>query len=263
MNQEAVYRILLETEPTPSPFTLVFSGRENRKVNGLYKPDSAEIVIHNRNFDSDNQLIYTALHEYAHHLHHCRNAGLSQARPHTQEFWAIFHDLVSKAEGKGLYKNVFETEPEFQELTRQIKERCMRANGEILLEFGRLLSQAAALCRTYKMRFEDYIERVVGIPRATATAAIAAEQIGLDPGLGWDSLMFVSKIKNPDDRAQVIESLSAGASPTAVKGMLKSEQLPDNSEERLLKEKHRIERSIENLTRKLEDIEEALSAIQA
>lgn len=263
MNQDEVYRILIETEPAPQPFTLVFSGRENRKVNGLYKPDSVEIVLHNRNFDSDNQLIYTALHEYAHHLHHCKNAGLSQTRPHTHEFWAIFHELVEKAEVKGFYHNIFETEPEFRELTQQIKDRCMRANGEILLEFGRLLAQAASLCKSHKMRFEDYIERVVGIPRATATAAMAAEHIGLDPGLGWDNLMFVSKIKNPDDRAQVIERLSAGASPTAVKGMLKSDTLPDNSEERLLKEKHRIERSIENLTRKLEEIEEALSAIQA
>lgn len=262
MNQDQVKAMLLEVEESPAPFSLVFSGRPNKKVNGLYKPDTAEIVIHNRNFESDNQLLYTALHEYAHHLHHCRRAGLSQARPHTQEFWAIFNELMQKAEAKGLYRNVFDTEPEFIELTKTIKEQCIRANGEIMLEFGRLLSRAAELCTIHKTRFEDYIERVLGIPKATASAAVASRQEGLDPSLGWDGLRFVAGIKDPDERAKVIEALSSGASPTSVKGMLKAESTPEDPAERLLKEKTRIERSIQSLTAKLEEIERRLAELE-
>ena len=76
MNQDQVKSILLQVEESPAPFSLVFSGKANKKVNGLYKPDTAEIVLHNKNFESDNQLLYTALHEYAHHLHYQRKGGI-------------------------------------------------------------------------------------------------------------------------------------------------------------------------------------------
>lgn len=262
MNQDRVKEILLEVEECPKPFTLVFSGKTNKKVNGLYKPATAEIVLHNRNFESDNQLLYTALHEYAHHLQCCRNAGLASARPHTQEFWAIFHALVDKAEEKGLYQNIFDTDPEFVELTKTIKERCIRQNGEIMLEFGRLLSSAAELCRKRQARFEDYVERVLGVPKATAVSAVASQQAGLDPSLGWDGLRFVSGIKDEGERAKAIEALQSGASPSSVKGMLKTEaSRDDDPADRLLKEKSRIEATIRNLTERLEEIEQKLSEL--
>jgi len=261
MNQDQVKALLLDVEESPSPFTLVFSGKENKKVNGLYKPEKAEILLHNKNFESDDQLIYTALHEYAHHLHHVRRGGLSQARPHTQEFWAIFHELMQKAEAKGLYRNIFETEPAFLELTKTIKESCIQANGEIMLEFGRLLAEASEICRIHKARFEDYIERILGVPRATASAAVAAKRIGLDPSLGWDGLRFVSGIRDPDERSKAIEVLSAGASPTSARGMLKSREEPEDPADRLLKEKTRIERAIQSLSERLEEIERKLSEI--
>ncbi|HWR11788.1 MAG TPA: hypothetical protein VN445_08200 [Rectinemataceae bacterium] len=261
MNQDQVKSILLEVEECPTPFTLAFTGKANKKVNGLYKPETAEIVLHNKNFESDNQLLYTALHEYAHHLHHARRGGLQQSRPHTQEFWAIFHGLVQKAQEKGFYENIFETVPEFVELTKTIKENCILANGEIMLEFGRLLAQASQLCRVHRARFEDYIERVLGVPRATATAAVAAQQIGLDPGMGWDSLRFVSGIHDPDERTKAIEALSAGASPTSVKGFLKSAEDAEDPADRLFKEKARIEKTIRSLSERLEEIEKKLSEI--
>jgi hypothetical protein len=259
MNQDRVKELLLSVEESPAPFTLVFSGKTNAKVNGLYKPSSSEIVIHNHNFESDDQLLYTALHEYAHHLHHTLKGGVSQARPHTNEFWAIFHGLIQKAETMGIYKNIFDTVPEFVELTKTIKESCIAANGEIMLDFGRLLAEAADLCKLYKARFEDYIERVLGIPRSTATAAVAAKQASLDPKLGWDGLRFVSGIHDPENRAKAIEALSSGASPTSVKGMLKAPEISDDPGERLLEEKARIEKTIRNLSARLDEIDRKLS----
>ncbi len=259
MNQDRVKELLLTVEDSPTPFTLVFSGKSNAKVNGLYKPQSAEIVLHNHNFDSDDQLLYTALHEYAHHLHHTRKGGISQARPHTNEFWTIFHGLVQKAESLGIYRNIFDSVPEFIELTKTIKQNCIAANGEIMLDFGRLLAEAADLCRLHKARFEDYIERVLGIPRSTATAAVAARQASLDPKMGWDSLRFVSGIHDPDDREKAIEALSAGASPTSVKGMLRTQNSSEDPGQRLLEEKARIEKTIRNLSARLDEIDKKLS----
>lgn len=261
MNQEKIQEILNNVESCSRAYTLAFSGKSNSKVNGLYKPDKAEIVIHNKNFESDDQLVYTALHEYAHHIHHAQLGGLNRTRPHTQEFWAIFHRLVRKAEELGFYTNVFDTEPEFVELTKVIKDTCIRANGEILLEFGRLLAKASDLCKMHRTRFEDYIERVLGIPKATAATAVAALQVGLDPGLGWDGLKYVASIRDPEQRNKAIEALNSGASPTSVKGFLKGSDDSADPAERLLEEKNRLERTIRSLTERLSQIEERLSEL--
>ena len=85
MNQDQVKEKLLAIEDAPLEFSVIFSGKRSKKVNGLYKPDTREILIHNKNFQggsggekaqgatatADNLLIYTAIHEYAHHLHAC------------------------------------------------------------------------------------------------------------------------------------------------------------------------------------------------
>ena len=68
MNNDQIKEILLSIEETDIDFTVTMSGKESKKVNGLYKPDNHEIILHNLNFKSDNQLIYTAIHEYTHHL---------------------------------------------------------------------------------------------------------------------------------------------------------------------------------------------------
>lgn len=261
MNQDRARAILEDTEPSPSPFTLVFSGKSNEKVNGLYKPDKAEILLHNHNFESDDQLVYTALHEYAHHLHHCRRGGLSQARSHTNEFWAIFHDLLTKAEVKGHYRNPYDTEPEFLDLTAKIRESCIRANGEVMLEFGRLLARASELCARHRTRFEDYVDRVLGVPRQTATAAVAATAAGIDPAIGWDGMKFAVSFRDPEVRTQAVEALRSGASPAAVKGMFAAPDAEEDPADRLLREKDKLERSIRSMTARLEEIERRLSEI--
>ena len=101
MNQDKVKQKLLAIEDAPLEFSLIFSGKKSKKVNGLYKPTSREIIIHNRNFQPDdtgqNLMLYTAIHEYAHHLHACAHGGKLSPRAHNSEFWAIFHELLEKA----------------------------------------------------------------------------------------------------------------------------------------------------------------------
>ena len=68
MNQDQIKEMLLKIEDSELDFSVTFTGKESKKVNGLYKPDTHEILLHTKNFKTDNQLIYTAIHEYAHHL---------------------------------------------------------------------------------------------------------------------------------------------------------------------------------------------------
>ena len=259
MNQDRVHEMLEAIEPAPAPFTVVFSGRTNKKVNGLYKPAKAEIILHNRNFDSDNQLIYTAIHEYAHHLIFVRHGGLPMPRPHTQEFWALFHELLEKAEQKGFYISVFDSVPEFASLTMEIKNRCLAGNGSLLLELGRLLVQAEELCRIHKARFEDYVERVIGLPKRTASTAIQAQTLNLDPSLGWDGLALVASIRDPEARSKAAEALSNGATPLIAKRLAMPHQ-DDSGDpvETLLAEHKKLARSIASMTERLQRIEDKL-----
>jgi hypothetical protein len=108
MNHEQVKMLLERVRPAAAPFQVVLSGKKSRKVNGLYKPGGREIVLHNRNFASDNELVYTALHEYAHHLQFCTPPLPRSARTHTIRFWSLFHSLLADAERAGLYRSPFD-----------------------------------------------------------------------------------------------------------------------------------------------------------
>ena len=68
MDNAKIKEILLDIEPSELDFTVIMTGKDSKRVNGLYKPDTREILLHNKNFKTDNQLIYTAIHEYTHHL---------------------------------------------------------------------------------------------------------------------------------------------------------------------------------------------------
>ena len=261
MNQDQVKELLLRSADAETDFTLVFSGKESSLVNGLYKPKSREIILHNKNFTSDDQLIYTALHEYAHHIHCERKGFTASGRAHTNEFWGIFHDLLVSAEAKGFYRSPFDSQAEFIELTRKIRESCMAENGRVMLEFGRLLMEAQVLCERYKTRFEDYLDRALGVPRTTAGAATRAATYAIDPELGWDGMKMAAGIRDPLLRDEAIASLRSGMSPAAVRARISPSRPSDDAEERLLKDKARIERSIERLNHELEEIDRRLSAI--
>ena len=141
MNQDQVKDLLIRLEDTKTDFSVIFTGKKSGMVNGLYKPLTREILIHNKNFENEGQLVYTAIHEFAHHLHSERGAFVPGARAHTNEFWSIFHDLLEKAEKLGLYENSFDKDPEFKELTAKIRA-LLPENGRVMLDLGKLVVEA-------------------------------------------------------------------------------------------------------------------------
>jgi len=263
MNQDRVRAILLDLADPQTEFTLIFSGKESSVVNGLYKPQSREIIIHNRNFASEDQLVYTAIHEYAHHLHCERKGGISSGRAHTNEFWGIFHDLLLEAESKGHYRNLFDAEPEFVELTKRIRGACIAENGRVMLEFGRLMIEAQALCRKFKTRFEDYVDRALGVSRSTANSAVKAAVYQVDPDVGWDGMRMAAGIRDPGTRAEALEALRRGLSPAAAKARFAAPPPPEETLERLAKERDRLQRTIKNLRDRLGEVESALARLEA
>ena len=102
MNQDQL-KLKLDEYTDHKDFQIIFSGKHSKKVDGLYHPEKQEIIIHNKNFSEENGLMYTALHELAHHIDFSDNRGKTTRNAHGGEFRAIFHSLLSKAIEMGDY----------------------------------------------------------------------------------------------------------------------------------------------------------------
>jgi hypothetical protein len=258
MNQDKVKQKLLSIEDAPLEFSLVFSGKKSKKVNGLYKPASREIILHNRNFKDDdngqNLMLYTAIHEYAHHLHACSRGGTLSPRAHNSEFWAIFHALLEKAEKKKIYSDVFSVSPELLKLTEVIRDKYLKNNGELVKEMGKHLLKAHDLCTGIGVRFEDYVDRMLRIPRTAANMAIKMFEFDIAPEVGADNMRFLAGIRDSDERKAAETALIKGKSPDSVKVEVRNKNREEDPILLLEKEKTRLERTIATLNKRLDEV---------
>jgi len=273
MNQDQTKELLLRLEPQAPDFQLLFSGKSSKKVNGLYKPETREILIHNKNLNSDEELIYTAIHEFAHHLHFCSSARPVSMRAHNSVYWSLFHRLLAKAEELKIYKNVFVAEPEFQKLTDEIKSKYLAANGQLMKDFGQALLQAVQLCGKHHVRFEDYMDRVLCIPRSTAKTVMASFAQDVTPEFGFDHLKMMTSVKDPEVRRDMEIKRKEGYSTEMLRQELKGEPLPEIAPmpmpdpveaklEMLETSKQQLQAKIEDWSRKLEELEKKIEAIR-
>jgi len=259
MNQDQIKSHLLKLENSELDFTVTMTGKKSRKVNGLYKPDTREILLHNKNFDDDNLLVYTAIHEYAHHLQCEKDGVLRTARSHTVAFWACFHGLLEKAEKKGLYQIGLEKSPELSALTEEIRGKYLAENGRLMNDLGKLLMKAQSLCKEAGIRYEDYIDRILCLPRTSAKTAIRVSAVGVNTSLGYDTMKIVASQPTPEKRAAAEKQFSAHRSPDSVKVNLASSAEDEAPKDRLEKEKRRLEKTIAMLKSRLDQVEQSLS----
>lgn len=268
MTNERIKEILLDIAETKLDFAVIQSGKKSKRVHGLYKTDTHEIILHNKNFETDNELIYTAVHEYAHHLltekfiAEFGETMLASARVHTQDFWAKFNELLLIAEKKNYYSLSISLSPELVSLTEEIKKNYLAKNGELMQSFGRLLERAFELCEKSHIRYEDYIDRVLCLPK---TAARDIRKIGMEnasPSLGFENMKFVASLHSNDDKAIAEKKLLSGESPTGVRSFIKNKHTKnEDAKTKLEREKKRIERTIEQLQKRLEFVEASLEKL--
>ena len=258
MNQDEVKKSLIELHPTKVDFILLFSGKSNARVNGLYKPGSHEIVLYNRNFTSDNAMFYTAMHEYAHHIM-TTEKGARGSRSHTNAFWAVLHELAGIAEAKNLYTSpakIKEMHPVDASLTALLKQ-----SGEIMKAIGKALIEAQAVCTRNGVRFEDYIQRDLKQTLPWAQACMKAAVYDLPTDIGTENIKAVAAIKNADERAAVVDALEGELSPQQVKAAKAHEKEPVDVIERLEKERSRIAHTVEVLLKRQREVECELKKI--
>ena len=269
MDNARIKEILLDIAETNLDFSVTQTGKESTRVNGLYKPDTHEILLHNLNFKTENELIYTAVHEYTHHLVAEETLLISpegfipNAKSHNQKFWAKFGALLAIAEEKGYYKLDLEVSPELKELTMKIKTEYIEKNGQMMTEFGRLLGEAYDLCKTANIRYEDYLDRVLCMPRNSAKEIQRVARVPVNPAIGFDNMKTVACIKKVDDRKEAEQELLSGKSPATVREMMKMKSAKaksaDDPKSKLEKEKSRLEKTIAQLSQRLEYVEESLA----
>ena len=264
MDNERIKQLLLQIENTELDFSVVMTGKESARVNGLYKPETREILLHNRNFKTDSQLIYTAIHEYTHHLINeqkiAESAGVpfKAGRVHNAEFWGRFHGLLQKAEELGIYTLNLDDYPELKELTEQIRRDYLEVDGRLMQEFGKLLAKAHALCEKDNIRYEDYLDRILCLPRTAARDITRVGMVPVNPAMGFDNMKKVTALKKPDERASAEQQILAGKTPDTVRELMKKRSSIDDPRTKLEKEKNRLEKTIEALQQRLHYVEESL-----
>jgi len=255
MNNDMIKEQLLKLRPDAQDFTVTMTGKKSNKVNGLYKPFTREILLHNRNFSDDNQLMYTAIHEFAHHIQFTKLLTPGVARFHTSQFWSIFHELLFEAERMEIYRNVFLTNPEFVEMTERIKSEFITEHGRLISRFGEVLLQAHELCDRLNVNFDDYVNRILKIKHSHAQSMIRISNMELDPGLGYENMKAVSRIGDPERRQQAMADLEGDHSPVMVEMKYREKGEEADPVEVLSREKKRLEKTIITLKTKLALIE--------
>ena len=268
MDNEEIKQKLLQIENTDLEFTVVMTGKESTRVNGLYKPDTHEILLHNKNFKTDMQLIYTAIHEYTHHLlteEFLAETGgklpMKGSKVHTAAFWARFHTLLQKAEELGIYKIDIEESPELKELTEKIRKEYIEVNGKLMQEFGKLLAQAHKLCEQANIRYEDYLDRVLCLPRNSAKDITKLGAVEVNPALGFDNMKKVAALKKSEDRDSASQQILSRKSPDTVTELMKKASGNNDPRAKLEKEKNRLTKTIEALQQRLQYVEESLEQL--
>jgi len=259
MNQEQVKAQLLKLNNDVKDFNVTFSGKNSKRVDGLYIPDKKEIIIHNKNFKNDNELIYTAIHEFAHHIQFTTLTVPISLKAHTVQFWNIFHTLLYKAEELGIYLNIFKENEEFKSLTQKVKDKFLTTNGQLIKEFGKLLIEAKNLCLKYNTSFEDYLDRILSLPRNSARSMIKAQVMDLNPAIGFENMKTVASIKDDTQRHDAEQAFMHGMSPDMVKMQFRAKPEPDDPVDLLKSERKSIEKRIHNLEARLIEVDKRIS----
>jgi hypothetical protein len=262
LSNDQIKKTLLSLRKSTHDFTVIMSGKKSRKVHGLYKPDTREIIIHNKNFKNDNEMMYTAIHEYAHHLQFTTSVTPVSVRTHTTAFWNLLHTLLFEAEEKGIYSNPFEAIEEFRALTGQIRSRFLEGSGTLMKELGKLLVQAHELCEKHGTSYSDYLDRVLGLPRTSASVIVKAHTLDLDPRVGFENMRTLASIRDEGSRGRAQQELRAGHSPDMVKAKFGPAAPPKDPRDELQAERERLEKSIDRMKKRLKEIEKRLSELE-
>lgn len=264
MDNEGIKQALLKLFPTKLDFTVTMTGKTSSRVNGLYKPDTHEILLHNKNFKTENALMYTAIHEYTHHLvtEELEAAGLplkGKGKCHDTNFWSKMDGLVDEAVRQGVY--VRKRSSRLAKLTEEARA-LDREVAEMKRKLGEKLREIQSLSDEEGERFEDVLAHDLRIQPGTARKCVEASLASVpDKALGQDELELAASAKG-EKASAAAKALASGKSLRQAKAAIAvNKPREEGAFERLKKEESRIEKTMALLGQRLETVREALAAM--
>ena len=111
MTNEEIVGDLKKLYDCKTDFTVTQTGKTSKKVNGFYKPLTHEIFLHNKNFKTDNALIFTAIHELTHHIQNENGEKAGKVgkagKAHNNAFWSTFYNLLGLKQCTDVYIRLY------------------------------------------------------------------------------------------------------------------------------------------------------------
>lgn len=187
MTNEEIKKSLQKLYDCKTDFTVTQTGKKSSKVNGFYKPGTFEIFLHNKNFSTTNELMYTAVHQLTHHVI-TTGKGVKNTKCYSGIFWATFYDFLDKAIELGFYsRNRSEETTELINQAKELQKQIIDAQKKL----GGIISKLYESCEKNNERIEDVIEHDLQISRNKAHELIKNKNADSD---------------NNDEMAKVINS---------------------------------------------------------
>ena len=150
IDEQRIKDILLSIKSTEKDFFIVIKNKSNFHCNGNYNRSTNRITLYLLNHNSINRLIYTAIHEYAHHL-------MDKWVGHKTEFWEFFFELLEIAERKELYKCNINNNENLKKITTIIKHNNLVKNKKIFEKDLRSIFHIIyKLCEEIDIDFQYY-----------------------------------------------------------------------------------------------------------
>jgi len=261
MKSSDILQLLNKLHECKEPFKVIFSGKKRKGINGTYTFASREIVIHDGNFKSDdglneNSLMYTAMHELAHHIQHTEYKE-NVTRCHTELFHSILDGLADKAEKLGLYKAYNADDLELEKLVIQA-QILTQDIAKLQRELGKVLLKLNNACVKKGFRMEDVVKRKVDISLKTFKKVCNVAQLSLPEGISADVQEAVASERDEDKRRAMAAAAAELKSVAQVKQTGRpcpsgSRNSKDETES-LTREKERLEKTIAMLKKRLNDV---------
>jgi len=153
-----IKEILTAIKEPGEDFEVIIKNEYNNKCLGLYDRWRKEIIIYLLTIDNNQELIETAIHEYAHHF--LRNS----TGTHYTEFWECFFELMEIAERKGFYSYNIDSCENLKKITAIINEHNLIKNRKIFKkEWYGIFHIILKLCKEINVNFEYYTVKHLGM----------------------------------------------------------------------------------------------------
>ena len=264
MTNEQIKHNLKKLYDCKSDFSVTQTGKKSGRVNGLYKPLTHEIILHNLNFKTDNALMFTAIHEFTHHILDAEKV-IKSARAHNNTFWNTFYSLIDKAVSLGLYSR--ERSMDVAEKTAEIGA-VQKQIIELQKKQGKLLNELHKACNENGDRFEDVLEHDLQISRAKSRQL--QQMSAIDSTVSDEMTKVIVSAKDELMRNAAKQAAADGATVEQVKAIVKDKAKstkPANdgldSPSSLIREKKRLEATIERCQDRITNIDEQLLSMGA